>query len=91
MEAPILANREKIGTSCSTDATTNLVRHRLFVNGLVLPCKIGVHRHELDAPQRVRISVNLDIQRSRVPCQDSIQEVVSYDDVFNGIRKIFQH
>ena len=91
MEAPILANREKIGTSCSPDATTNLVRHRLFVHGLLLPCKIGVHRHELDAPQRVRISVNLDIQRSRVPCQDSIQEVVSYDDVVNGIRKIVQH
>ena len=91
MVGPILSNQKKIGVSCDPDAATQLVRQRLFVLGLVVPCKIFVHRHELDALQRVRISVNLDIQRSRVPCQDSIQEVVSYDDVVNGIRKIVQH
>ena len=62
--------------------------HRLFVHGLVLPCKIGVHRHERDAPQRVRISVDLDIRDSNIPRQDTIQEAVNYDDVVGSVRDI---
>ena len=62
--------------------------HRLFIHGLVLPCKIGVHRHERDAPQRVRISVDLDVKDSTIPHQDTIEEVVNYDDVVAGVRDI---
>ena len=63
-------------------------RHRLFVRGLVLPCRIGVHRHERDAPQRVRVSVELDIDDVPAPRLDAIDEVVSYDDVVRGVRQM---
>ena len=63
-------------------------RHRLFVRGLVLPCRIGVHRHERDAPQRVRVSVELDIDDVPAPRSDSINEVVNYDDVVRGVRQM---
>ena len=63
-------------------------RHRLFVRGLVLPCRIGVHRHERDAPQRVRVSVELDIDDVSAPRLDAIDEVVSYDDVVRGVRQM---
>ena len=62
--------------------------YRLFVRDLVLPCRIGVHRHERDAPQRVRVSVELDIRDISAPGQDAIDEVVSYDDVVAGIRQL---
>jgi len=63
-------------------------RHRLFVRGLVLPCRIGVHRHERDAPQRVRVSVELDIEDVPAPRRDAIDEVVSYDDVVRGVKQM---
>ena len=46
--------------------------HRLFVRGLILPCRIGVHRHERDAPQRVRINVELEIRDLQSPRRDAI-------------------
>ena len=66
----------------------NLRRHRLFVRGLVLPCRIGVHRHERDSPQRVRLSVELDIDDVLAPRRDAIEEVVNYDDVVRGVRQM---
>ena len=62
--------------------------HRLFVRGLILPCRIGVHRHERDAPQRVRINVELEIRDLQSPRRDSISEVVSYDDVVAGVKEL---
>ena len=77
------------GASAASSSKANIQRrHRLFVRGLVLPCRIGVHRHERDAPQRVRVSVELDINDVRAPRLDAIDEVVSYDDVVRGVRQM---
>ncbi len=64
------------------------ITHRLFVRGLTLPCRIGVHRHERDAPQRVRINVELEIRDLQSPRRDVISEVVSYDDVVAGVKQL---
>ena len=64
------------------------LKHRLFVRGLTLPCRIGVHRHERDAPQRVRINVELEIRDLQSPRRDAISEVVSYDDVVAGVKQL---
>ena len=64
------------------------LKHRLFVRGLVLPCRIGVHRHERDVPQRVRINVELEIRDLQSPRRDAISEVVSYDDVVAGVKQM---
>ena len=53
-----------------------------------MPCRIGVHRHERDAPQRVRINVELEIRDLQSPRRDAISEVVSYDDVVAGVKQL---
>ena len=63
------------------------IRH-VFVRDLVLPCSIGVHRHERDAPQRVRINLDLAVHEDDTPIDDSIGNVVCYEDVASGIRSI---
>ncbi len=61
---------------------------RLFVRNFVLPCSIGVHRHERDAPQRVRVTVELDMESSFNPEPDSIGAVLSYDHVVAAVKRI---
>ena len=61
---------------------------RVFVNGLVLTCSIGVYEHERLAPQRVRLNVDLRVRRDRLPIDDDIANVLSYEDVINGVRKL---
>ena len=69
-------------------SASRALTHRLFVRGLILPCRIGVHRHERDAPQRVRINVELEIRDPQSPRRDAISEVVSYDDVVAGVKQL---
>ncbi len=61
---------------------------RVFIRDLVLPCAIGVHAHEKNGPQRVRINVELLVADDRRPLDDSIENVVSYETVVDGIRAI---
>jgi dihydroneopterin aldolase len=63
------------------------IRH-VFVRDLVLPCNIGVHRHERDAPQRVRINLDLAVWEDDRPIDDSIGNVVCYEEVAKGVRAI---
>lgn len=63
------------------------VRH-VFIRDLVLPCSIGVHRHEQTAPQRVRVNVDLAVRENGGPLDDDLANVVCYEDVANGIRAI---
>lgn len=63
------------------------IRH-VFVRDLVLPCNIGVHRHERDAPQRVRINLDLAVRENETPIHDSITNVVCYEEVATGVRAI---
>jgi len=61
------------------------VRH-VFVRDLVLPCSVGVHRHEQDTMQRVRI--NLDLAVREGPLTDDIKDVVCYEEITDGVRAI---
>jgi dihydroneopterin aldolase len=61
---------------------------RVFVRDLVLPALIGVHRHEQDGRQRVRINLDLEVPEDPVPLADRLAEVVNYEDIVTGIRKI---
>jgi len=62
--------------------------YRLFVRDLVVPSSIGIHRHELDAPQRVRVTVEIDIAPLFNSESDAIRAVLSYDDVVAAVKKI---
>ncbi len=63
------------------------LRHT-FVRDLVLPCSIGVHRHEWDAPQRVRINIDLAVAEEDGLVADSLENVVCYQDVVEQVREV---
>jgi dihydroneopterin aldolase len=62
-------------------------RH-VFVHDLVLRCSIGVHRHERDARQRVRLNIDLSVAEDFAPHGDKLANVVCYEDIVSGIRRI---
>ncbi len=61
---------------------------RIFVRDLVLSSAIGVHAHERGATQRVRINTDLLVADDSQPLHDNIENVVSYEDIVEGVREI---
>ena len=59
---------------------------RIFIRNLELLVRIGIHGHEQGMPQPVRINVDLEAQTN--PQADSVEEVVDYEAIANGIRDI---
>lgn len=64
----------------------NAIRH-VFIRDLVLPCSIGVHRHEHGAPQRVRINLDLAVRDDR-QLGDELANVVCYERISTAVREI---
>jgi dihydroneopterin aldolase len=55
---------------------------RLFLRGLSVPVRIGIHDFEQAAPQRIVFDIELYVPlRHSTPQQDQIREVVDYDFV----------
>lgn len=63
------------------------IRH-VFVRDLVLNGSIGVHDHEHDAPQRVRVNLDLAVGEGAIPVGDQLRNVVCYEEIVNGVRAI---
>jgi dihydroneopterin aldolase len=63
---------------------------QVFVRDLVVPCRIGAYRHERSAPQRVRINVNLAVLEGDAPVDDQLANVVSYEKIIEGVRRVAQ-
>ncbi|MPY70760.1 MAG: dihydroneopterin aldolase [Alphaproteobacteria bacterium] len=61
---------------------------RIFVRDLVVPCLIGVHRHEKDGRQRVRINLDLDVAEDEAAHGDRLVNVVCYEEIISAIRRI---
>ncbi len=55
---------------------------------LILTCAIGIHAHELNAPQRVRINVELIVREDERNLLDRIENVVDYETIVGGVRAI---
>lgn len=60
--------------------------YRIFVRDLVLPCRIGVHLHEKQLPQRVRINIDLTVMDSCAAAGDDIARVLSYEHIVNRVK-----
>lgn len=58
------------------------------VRDLVLPASIGIYDRERHAPQRVCINVELKVREGDGPLGDDIANVVSYEDIVDGIKTI---
>ena len=66
---------------------TRAIRH-VFVRDLTLDAHIGVHRHEEDAPQPIRVNIDLTVAEDAAPVGDRLENVVDYEHVINGVRAI---
>ena len=65
----------------------NGLRH-IFVRDLVLSCSIGVYRHERDAPQRVRLNLDLAVAEDDGVTEDHLEQTVSYEAIVESSRSI---
>ena len=70
--------------SAATAASTRQV----FIDDLVLDCLIGVHRHERDGSQRVRINLDLTVLESPEPIDDRLSNVLCYEDLIVKVRHL---
>jgi dihydroneopterin aldolase len=62
--------------------------YELFLENVVLPCRIGVFDYERSAPQRVRIDLLLQVRQDGAQFSDDIGDVLSYDDLLSGLKRI---
>lgn len=65
------------------------IRH-VFVRDLVLECSVGVHQFEHQAPQRVRINLDLAVREGGAndPLNDDLANVVCYEGLTEGVRSL---
>ena len=61
---------------------------RVFVRDMVINTSIGVYDFEKDAPQRVRINLDLSVVEGEGPKNDDLQNVLCYEELVNGVRAI---
>ena len=61
---------------------------RVFVRDLIVNAMIGVHGHERNDHQRVRINVDLAVPEADQTVQDRLSDVVCYEEITTAIRDI---
>ena len=61
---------------------------RMFIRDLVVNMLIGVHRHERDGKQRVRINIDLSLVDDSGIDDDRLAGVVSYETLVHDIRRL---
>jgi dihydroneopterin aldolase len=62
------------------------VRYATILEGLEVLMGLGIHAEELAAPQRVILSVRMEVDYPAAPRDDRIEEVLDYDFLRDGIR-----
>lgn len=61
---------------------------KVFINDFIGSCALGVHSHEKGTRQRVRINVELSVVDTGRPPDDHIRDVVCYEEVADGLRRL---
>jgi dihydroneopterin aldolase len=59
-----------------------------ILDGLEVTMRLGIHPDEVAAPQRVRLSVWMEVDYGAAPPADRIEEAVDYDFVRIAIREL---
>jgi dihydroneopterin aldolase len=60
----------------------------MFLRDLEMIASVGVHPHEKIRPQRIRVSIELRVQPRAPGAPDTLESVLSYEDVADAIRAI---
>ena len=63
------------------------IRH-VFVRDLVIPARIGIHKHEKDGQQNIRINLDMEVPEAENSIKDRLSDVVCYEEIVDGIRGI---
>lgn len=63
-------------------------RYSLFLKDLEIETRIGIHDFERTAPQRLSISIEIEIDAARLPARDDIADTFDYDEVRNEVRRL---
>ena len=63
------------------------VRH-VFIRDLILDSYIGVYDHEKEAPQKIRVNVDLSVAENTTHIDDNIDNVVCYEKIATAIETI---
>jgi len=61
---------------------------RVFIRDLVMMSSIGVHAHEHDAKQRIRLNLDLGVAEGTAPIDDDLRNVVCYDEIISAVRRL---
>ena len=64
------------------------VRFTTILEGLEVVMGLGIHAEELAAPQRVLMSVRMEVDYLAPPSDDRIEEVLDYDFLRDGIHAL---
>lgn len=68
--------------------TGGLPLDRIFVHDYVLDSEIGVYSNEKGVTQRVRVSVDVEIDSSDQPLQDDIARTFDYDVIIDAVKEV---
>ncbi len=62
--------------------------YQVFIRDLVLDCSIGIHDHEKESPQRVRLNIDLSVREYGDDLDDNYENVVCYEKIANGVKEL---
>ena len=62
--------------------------YQVLINQLILNVSIGIHKHEKIKKQRVSVSLSIQATDNLNSVNESIENVVSYEDIIGKLKKI---
>ena len=62
--------------------------YRIFIRDLEMIASVGVHQFEKIKPQRIRVSIDLMVGPRPADATDTIDNVLSYENVVKAVRAI---
>ncbi len=62
--------------------------YRILIRDLVVPWRVGIHKHEKEAPQPVRLNLDLEVREPENLGADEYREVVCYERIVERIRDL---
>ncbi|MED5395612.1 MAG: dihydroneopterin aldolase [Pseudomonadota bacterium] len=81
------SNQAKVVQPLRIADARNAVRH-VFIRDYMVDCSIGIHSHEKEHEQRVRINLDLAVWEGETPINDDIRNVICYEHLAKRIERI---